>query len=102
MSPTPVLPPLSAKVPLGLEYNPTLKRCNWTDDANEEERKGKGRVKEFRLDLFSVVNAPVKVNPDSPAPHPRTCGALVGLYHHIGSSLSPQYVRDSRVFLLLS
>ena len=44
--------------------------------------------------------APVKVNPDPP--HPGTCGALVGLYHHIGSPLSPQYVGDSRVFLLLS
>ena len=37
-----------------------------------------------------------------PPPHPRTCGALVGLYHDIGSSLSPQYVGDLRVFLLLS
>ena len=45
-------------------------------------------------------NAPVKVNPD-PA-HLGTCGALVGLYHHIDSCLSPQYVGDSRVFLLLS
>ena len=29
-----------------------------------------------------------------PPPHPGTCGALVGLYHHIGNSLSPQYVGD--------
>ena len=49
---------------------------------------------------MKLRNAPVKVNPDPP--HPGTCGALVGLYHHIGSSLSPQYVGDSRVFLLLS
>ena len=35
-------------------------------------------------------------------PHPGTCGALVGFYHHIGSSSSPQYVGDSHVFLLLS
>ena len=49
------------------------------------------------------LNAPVKVNPaPPPPPHPGTCGALVGLYHHIGSSLSPQHVGDSRVFLLLS
>ena len=52
--------------------------------------------------FFYCSNAPVKVNPDPPPPHPGTCGALVGLYRHIGSSLSPQYVGDSRVFLLLS
>ena len=46
------------------------------------------------------VNAPVKVNLD--IPHPGICGALVGLYHHIGSSLSPQYVGDSRVLSLLA
>ena len=30
-------------------------------------------------------HASVKVNPDPPPPHPGTCGALVGLYRHIGS-----------------
>ena len=43
-----------------------------------------------------------KPRPPPPPPHPGTCGTLVRLYHHIGSSLSPQYVGDSRVFLLLS
>ena len=43
--------------------------------------------------------APVKV---APPPHPVICGAFVGLYHHTGSSLSLQYVGDSRVLLLLS
>ena len=34
----------------------------------------------------------------TPSPlHPGICGALVGLYHHIGSSLSPRYVGDSRI-----
>ena len=37
-----------------------------------------------------------------PLPTPGTCGALVGLYHRIGSSLSPQYVGDLLVFLFLS
>ena len=41
---------------------------------------------------MKLRNAPVKVNPDPE----------VGLYHHIGSSLSPQYVGDSRVLSLLS
>ena len=54
----------------------------------------------FHRRLWRTANAPVKVNLNPP--HPETCGALVGLYHHIGSSLSPQYVEDSRVFLLLS
>ena len=49
----------------------------------------------------ALVYASVKVNPDPP-PHPGTCGALVGLYHHISSSLSPQYVGDLRVLSLLS
>ena len=43
------------------------------------------------------VYAPVKVNPDPS--HPGICGALVGLYHHIGG---PQYVGDSCVLSLLS
>ena len=47
-------------------------------------------------------NAPVKVNPDPQPPKPGICGALVGLYHHICSSLSPQYVGNSRVLSLLS
>ena len=53
---------------------------------------------------MKLRNAPVKVNPDSlpSPPHPGICGALVGLHHHIGSSLSPQYVGDSRVLSLLS
>ena len=34
--------------------------------------------------------------------HPGICGALVGLYHHIGSFLSPQYVGVSRILSLLS
>ena len=29
------------------------------------------------------------------SPHPGICGTLVVLYHHIGSSLSPQYVGNS-------
>ena len=45
----------------------------------------------------ALTYAPVKENP-----HPGTCGALVGLYHHIGSSLSPQYVGDSRALSLFS
>ena len=40
--------------------------------------------------------------PDPPPPHPGICGALVGLYRVIGSSLSPHYVGDSRVLSLLS
>ena len=44
--------------------------------------------------------APVKVNPI--APHPSICRALVGLYHHIGSNLSSQYVGDACVLSLLS
>ena len=54
----------------------------------------------YRIDEYPTLgNAPVKVNPDPiPPPPPGTCGALVGLYHHIGSSLSPQYVGDSRIF----
>ena len=37
--------------------------------------------------------------PPPPFPsHPGICGALVGLYHDNGSSLSSQYVGDSRIF----
>ena len=43
----------------------------------------------------------LKVNPD-PLPHPGICETLLGLYHHIGSSLSPYYVEDSRILSLLS
>ena len=50
----------------------------------------------------SLLNALVNVNPDHPFPHPGTCGALEDLYHHIGSSLSPQYVGNSHVLSLLS
>ena len=52
--------------------------------------------------LISLSLCTSQSKPRPPPPHPGTCGALVGLYHHIGSSLSPQYVGDSRVFLLLS
>lgn len=45
---------------------------------------------------FSGSYAPVKVNRHSPPP-PRICGALVGLYRHIVSSWSTQYVGDLRV-----
>ena len=63
-----------------------------------EERPKKEWIKKIRL-AWSVY-APVKVNPEPP--HPGICGALVGLYHHISSSLSSQYVGDSHVFLRLS
>ena len=52
-----------------------------------------------RVNQLSNNNAPVNVNPDPPPPHPGICGAIVGLYHHIGSSLSPQYVGNSRIFV---
>ena len=53
---------------------------------------------ESKVILLSSVPTP---HPPRP-PHPRICEALVGLHHHIGSSLSPQYVGDSRLLSLLS
>ena len=37
-------------------------------------------------------------HPPPPHPHPGICGTLVGLYHYVGNSLSPQYVGDLPVF----
>ena len=48
------------------------------------------------------VNAPVKVNPDPPPPPPRDMWGFSGALSPYWQSLSPQYVGDSRVFLLLS
>ena len=50
--------------------------------------------------LYTSQSKPRRPHP--PPPHPGICEALLGLYYHNGSSLSPQYVGDSRVFLLLS
>ena len=50
--------------------------------------------------IFTYFYAPVKVNSE-PTLQPGTRGALVGLYLHIDSSLSPQYVGDSRILSLL-
>ena len=49
-------------------------------------------------ELCTSQSKPQCPPPPPLSPHPETYGALVGLYHHIGSSLRPQYVRDSRVF----
>ena len=51
------------------------------------------------LAVKQLAYAPVKLNPN--AYHTGICAALLGLHHHIGSSLSPQYVGDSRVLSLL-